>query len=394
MSLKGFRYLRKRRILTLFTMIILSSMLFSITAFSLTGFHSNFNAMLGRGEDIVVIYDSKSRTPYTGYVAAYLAERISLKEGVLASSSEMIIPCLIKDESIFLRGIIPEEFTKLNQINMLDGDMLEINDLNSIIVGKALAERLNLKTGENVLILGVLGERYLELQVKGIYESHTTMDDEALAPLYVGQWLRGANYNLVTLIRFKIDRNKISPSMILDEVAKEASEPSPSQGEGQAIPSIIPSGITSIALEKIGVQEAQKFMSSYLERYGATWETFLILSVMVFIFSSASIATASKTIITQHKGEMEILRSLGASRNTLKKDLLIKLLPWSLAASTLGAVIAIATLAILHETNKILILSHRIPLQIDPIILITNYLLGITLVSITILRTDLKSTRA
>lgn len=93
-----------------------------------------------------------------------------------------------------------------------------------------------------MLVLGVLSDRYLKLQVKGIFISHTPMDDEILAPLYVGRWLRGTDYGHVTLIRFKIDRDAITPSRIFEEIAKEASEPSPppSTTSGQEPPSITP----------------------------------------------------------------------------------------------------------------------------------------------------------
>jgi ABC-type lipoprotein release transport system permease subunit len=70
---------------------------------------------------------------------------------------------------------------------MVEGAMLKLDDLNSAVVGKNVAERLRLNLNDEILVLGVLSDRYLELQVKGIFVSHTPMDDEILAPLYVGQ---------------------------------------------------------------------------------------------------------------------------------------------------------------------------------------------------------------
>jgi hypothetical protein len=83
----------------------LASMLFSLTTLSLLGFYRGFTAYLGEGEDIVAVYDRKSRTPFTGLVPAYLAEKISALNGVLAGSPEAIAPCIVKGESTFLRGI-------------------------------------------------------------------------------------------------------------------------------------------------------------------------------------------------------------------------------------------------------------------------------------------------
>jgi len=392
MRLIGFKYLKEQRILTLALILTLASMLFSITAFSLLGFYKGFTAYLGEEEDIVAIYDRKSKTPFTGLVPAYLAERISAVNGVLASSLEAMVPCIVKGEAIFLRGIVPEDFAKLNPLTIIEGSILELGDLNSIIVGKNTADRLNIKQNEKVLVLGVLTNQYIELRVKGIYESHSVMDDEALAPLYVGQWLRGTDYGHVTLIRFKIDRSVVSPSAIFEEVAKEASEPSPSQGETQKPfeELIMPIVRARFRIEDVGVEEAQSFMRSYLDRYGVTREALLILSVMVFLFSTVSVTIASKTIITQHKGEINVLRSVGASKKLLKRDILIKLLPWSLIASSTGVVLAIIVLTVIQGCGYLKVLSHAVPFQLDPLIIALNFILVSLLVSISILGSDLE----
>jgi len=394
MRLISFRYLRRQRILTLALILTLASTLFSITAFSLLGFYEGFNAYLGEGEDIVAIYETKSRTPFTGTVPTYLAERIDSMEGVLASSPEVIAPCVVKSESVFIRGVIPNEFSKLNPLTILEGNMLELTDINSAIVGKGLAERLDLKPGDMILVLGVLADRYLELRVKGIYESQSPMDDEALVPLYMGHWLRGTDYNYVTVIRVKIDRVKLSPSKLSKEIATLASKPaqtSTSEEEREKLAErILPIVETSFKPEDIGVKEAQKFMKSYLNRYGVTKEALLILSIMVFILASASVASASTTLIRQHKHEVGVLKSLGASKKTIKTDLLVKLLSWSLAASAAGIILAAATLTVIEESGYLQVLSHRVLFQPDPLIVALNFILVSLLVATSITRSDLK----
>ena len=386
----GFRYFKWQRILTLALIVTFSSMLFSITALSFLGFYKGFTAYLGEGENIVVVYDSKSHTPFTGLVPAYLSEKISTLKGVLASSPEIIVPCILKGKSIFLRGIVPNDFTKLNQLTMIEGSMLNLNELNSIIIGKKVAERLHIKSNEKILIIGVLTDRYVELNVKGIFISNSPLDDEILAPLYVGQWLRGVDYGYATLIRFKIDRSSINPSKIFEEIAKEAS---PSQvqitpSETQHIRII--QRIAIFRIEDISVKEAYNFMSSYIERYGVTRESLIILSIMVFLFSSASIAVASKIFLMQHKGEIEVLRSIGTSKKLLKRDILIKLLPLSIIASSIGFIAALIILTIIQGYGYLQVLSHTIPLQIDLFIITINFILVLLLVSISILKSDIE----
>lgn len=386
MRLIGFKYLRKKRILTLALILTMASILFSTTAFSLLGFYKGFNAYLGEEEDIVAIYNRASRTPFTGIVPMYLTEPISIINGVSASSPEVIVPCTMKNESTFLRGIIPEEFSKLNHLSILEGDMLELSDINSMVVGRPLAEKLDLKLGEKVLVLGVLADRYMELQVKGIYDSQSAMDDEGLIPLYVGQWLRGISYEYVTLIRVKIDHSEVSQSMLMDEIAKEASQPSPSDEGKDEKQWIMPTIRASFSIEEIGVEEPQRFMKRYMDRYGVTREALLILSLMVFSFASASVITASKTLLYQHKGEIEVLRSVGASNRTIKTDLLAKVLPWSLAFSMAGTGIGILALMAIERSGRLQVLSHGISFQFDPLILALQLIFSSSIVALSLLR--------
>lgn len=389
----SFKYLRRQRILTLALILYMSSMLFSITAFSLLGFYRGFNVYLGEGEDVVVLYGTSSRTPFTGLVPAYLTYKIGALNGVLASSPEVIAPCIVNGKAVFLRGVLPDDFLKLNQLTIVSGSPLSLNDLNSMIVGIGAAEKLRLKLNDRVLILGVLADRYVELHVKGIYECSPTMDDEIIAPLYIGQWLRGMGYDYVTLIRFRIDRSVIAPSEIFEAIAEEASQPSQqSQSQEQPTPQkdILPRWITRFRLEDLAVEEAGEFMRSYMERYGITREALLTLSVAIFFFSGATVVIAIKTIIVQHKGEISVLRSLGASRKLLKRDILLKLLPWSMISSAFGVISAIAILALIQGYGHLQVLSHTVPLQLDPLIIALNFSLTIMLVSIGILKSDVE----
>jgi len=110
-------------------------MVFSITATSLLSSYNGFAAYLGGGDNIIAVYDRKSSTPFTGLVPAYLADKIATVDRVLASSPEVLVPCIINSEALFLRGVVPEEFLKLNQLTILEGEMLRLGDFNSVIIG-------------------------------------------------------------------------------------------------------------------------------------------------------------------------------------------------------------------------------------------------------------------
>jgi len=391
LRLTRFKYLKRQRVLTLTLIVILSSMLFSLAALSLLGFYRGFTAYLGEGEDVIVVYNPKCKTPITSSVPAYLAEKLAVLGGVLASSPEAMAPCLVNDEAVFLRGIIPESFVKVNPITIVEGSPLDLTDTGSVIVGVKAAEKLGLQLNQKLLFQGVLADEYAELEVKGIFKSDSIMDDEVLAPLHVGQWLRGMDYDSVTIIRLKIDRTAVTASEIFEAVKAEAEQPSsqPSQGQESTQEPIMPWAMRYFSLEEVGVEEASKLMKSYMERYGVTEEALLALSATVFLFSSLTIILASKTVVTQHKGEINILRSIGASRRLLKIDIMIKLLPSVLAASTMGMLTASAILTVIQGFGHLQVLSHTVPFNLEPALIALNLILPAALVSISVLREKL-----
>jgi len=388
MKIIGFNYLQKQHFLTLTIILILASALFSITALGFISIYRSLNNYLGEGENIITIYDRKSRTPFTGLVPTYLAERINSINGVLASSPEVVMPCIVKGKSIFLRGVVPDELYQLNPLTILEGETLQLNDTNSAMVGKSLSNELNLVPNDKIIVLGALSEQYIELEIKGIYESNTALDDEVIAPLYVGQWLRKTDYGHVTLIRVKIDRSKVSPSQIYETLVQEAETPTPSpsnETKPSPLQQMIPFSRATYTPENLGVKETQEFMKTYLDRYGMTRETLLILSAAVFIFATATIFASSHTLIRQHKPEITVLRSLGASAKTLKLDLVIKAIPLSVAASLAGILIATVALLILQEVGQPQVLSHRVQFQPDLLLLALNTILVTLIVVLAII---------
>lgn len=393
MSLLGLKYIRKQRLLILVLMLTMASALFSVTAFSFLGFYQTFNSYLGEEADVIAIHDRRSSTPFTGLVPMYIATRIQSMEGVLASSPEVVAPATMNEASIFLRGIIPNHFTQLTKITMIHGNPLKLEDTNFAIAGTRLAERLNLKVGNKILVFSILTERYLELEIKGVFESKTPVDDEILVPIYVGQWLRGADYAYATIIRFKIDRSKLSTESLWGAIAEEVKPPGPGTEKppqpGQAA-GIMPIPRVGFKPGDIGVEEAQVFMASYLNRYGVTANTLLILSIIVFALASASTFTASQTLIQQHLPEIGVLRSVGMSKKSLKIDLTAKILPYSLTASLTGMAIAVAALLAIDRISHMRALSHTISLQPSPIIMVLNIALTLLTTAISIARSTVR----
>ena len=396
MSLFRFKYLRRQRILTLIVILTLTSTLFSITAYSFLGFYNGFTGYVGEGKDIITIYSKISRSPYSGVVPIAVTNEIDGLKGVIATSPETIAPCIINGKSVFIRGVLPQELSKLNVLTLIQGDTLNLNDTNSAIIGKRLSERLGLKTGDKIILFSVLSEKYVQLQVKGIFQSQSSLDDEAIVPIYIGQWLRGVSYNEVTLVRAKINLDQTSANQLYQAIANETASspvspsPTPKSENRQQLETLVPLIQTNINPGNIGIEAAQQFMTNYLDRYGISKDAIIILSFMVLILASGTATCAVTLFIKQHASDIDIIRSIGVSRRKLKIDLSIKMLIWSLLATTMGTLISATILSIFQQLGYLLVLSHAITFQLDPLIIAANFILISALISINIARTELK----
>ncbi len=395
MSLLRVKYLRKKRILALIVILTLTSTLFSVTAYSFLGFYNGFSAFEGQTNNIIAIYSERGNSPFSGIVPISLQDNLTRVHGVISTSPEAITPCIINGQSIFVRGVIPQELSNLNQLTILQGENLNLTDTNSAIIGVNVAQRLNLKPGDEILATGVLSEKYAELQIKGVFRSDSALDDEALVPLYVGQWLRGIPYDQVTLIRAKIDLTQTNSNIVYQEIANQTSAQPSSPGTSnsqteQELQGLIPLAQTNVNIQNIGVAESQQFMTSYLDRFGISKDTLIILSIAVLIFASGTAIVAITLFIKQHDTETSILRSIGVTSRKLKRDLFLKMLFWSLIATTIGTVVSVVVLMVFQNMGYLQVLSHTITFQIDPLVIAANFILLALLVGVNIARMEFK----
>jgi ABC-type lipoprotein release transport system permease subunit len=398
MRLINFRYLRRQRILLLLLILTLTSTLFSITAYSFLGFYNGFTGYVGEQNNIIAVYSKIGSTPFTGIVPITVVNTIASVKGVMATSPEVIAPSMVNGQSVFVRGILPQETELLNPITINAGDNLNINDTNSAIIGQAAAQKLNLKVGDNILILSVLSEKYAQVQIKGIFQSSSSLNDEILVPLYTGQWLRGLTYNDATLIRVKIDLNQTDSSRLYQAITNQTQpikpsttpSPTPNSQVQKELQALIPLTQSNVNLQNIGVEGSQQFMATYLDRYGVSEDTLIALSILVLVFSSGTAISAITLFIRQHDSDIETLRAIGVSTKKIKIDLSLKMLTWALISTAAGTLISATVLTIFQKTGYLQVLSHTITFQLDPVIIAANIVLLGAIIGLNIARTELK----
>lgn len=398
MSLLNFRYLNRKRIVALTVILTLASTLFSITAYSFLGFYNGFTNYVGEDKDIIAVYSKSGSTPYSGVISISLANSMSVLNGVYAVSPETMAPCTVNDQAVFIRGIIPNDLSQLNPLKIVSGQALTINDTDSAIIGQRLSQRLKLKTGDEFLAFSVLSKTYVELQVKGIFQSDSSLNDEALVPLYVGQWLRGLSYNEATLIRAKINPSQTNANQVYWQITNQVSEPSTSASPSSSpknqfqeeFGALIPLTPTYINIMDIGVEQSQQFMQSYLDRFGVSKDALIILSAIVLVFASGTATVAISLFVKQHSNEISILRSIGVSARKVKMDLTIRMVLWAFIATLTGTAVSALVIFLFQGLGYLQVLSHSIIFQLDPLIIFANFALLSVLIGISIVRTELK----
>ncbi len=199
---------------------------------------------LGREENVVILAQPGATTPVTGSVPIAFEEVLKSIPGVEAVSPETLGIGILSTtkESITYRGITESFFavqsTKVTLIKSFGGDVgiigeneLEANDffnlfsegsIRGVIVGKKLVEegiiKLNVDRlmksanwSKSLSISATITDARFDLEIVGIFETNTKLDEEILIPLPLAQSLSGLPEERVTLHRIRINPNIVNP---------------------------------------------------------------------------------------------------------------------------------------------------------------------------------------
>ena len=178
---------------------------------------------LGESDDILVIFNPQASTPYTSILPLELAETIKTVYGVIDVSPEVMTAAVYKDKAVYFRGVDVNKFSEFTDIQYIDGYKLDENDTYEVSIGINFAERNNLEIGDFFAIFSTRSDSAIELKVKSIFRTGTILDDEIIAPLWIGQFFTFENFSRVTHIRVKIDTNLVDKEAIREKITSEHS---------------------------------------------------------------------------------------------------------------------------------------------------------------------------
>jgi ABC-type lipoprotein release transport system permease subunit len=165
--------------------------------------------------------------------------------------------------------------------------------------------------------------------------------------------------------------------------------PAPTSQIQRQLQELLPISQSYLNASNIGVEDSEKFMQNYLNRYGVSKDTLMVLSVVVLGFASGTAVCAIRLFVKQHNSDLSTLQSIGVSKKQLKRDLTTRMSFWALIAILLGTLVSDGVLFVFQRWGFLLVLSHAIRFTLDPVVVAANFVLLCALVAVSIYRMEL-----
>jgi ABC-type lipoprotein release transport system permease subunit len=216
-----YNILPKKRIFIAFVGFLISSTIITGGAILMDSIIDATSSYLGESDDILVISNPQASTPYTSILPLELAETIKTIPGVLDVSPEVMTAAVYKDKAVYFRGVDISKFWDFTEVSYIAGKPLDNNDTYEISVGSKFASRNNLEVGELFTVFSTRSNAVMEFKIKSIFVTNTLLDDEIIAPLWIGQFFAFESFNYITHIRVKIDLNQVTKDEVREIVTSE-----------------------------------------------------------------------------------------------------------------------------------------------------------------------------
>ncbi len=200
----------KKRIFIAFIGFLISSTIITGGGILLLSIVESTTSYLGESDDILVISNPVASTPYTSVLPLELADTIKSIYGVLDVSPEVMTAAVYKNKAVYFRGVDITKFWEFTDVTYVSGTPLSENDTYDVSVGINYAKRNNLEVGDMMTVFSTRSAAAVELRIKSTFVTNTLLDDEIIAPLWIGQFFSFETFNYITHIRVKIDLDLIS----------------------------------------------------------------------------------------------------------------------------------------------------------------------------------------
>lgn len=331
----------RRAILSLALILLITSAAFAVTSSILLSVDNTANGMLGESADTIVIAQGNSRAPFLGTLPLSLEGDLGSVQGIKVIDPEVFAPSTLANEPVMVRGVDPGSFMELQDPLILEGSALSENDTSQAMVGETLARQMDLHPGSQITLVGGVRATIAELTVKGVFSTGTPLDSEVVAPLWVGDWLRGISYNIVSILRIEVSPGD-APSQVavqVQQVVKNESRVA-SGGSQEAVEPGLPVVSHPASIVGYDIEASPDVASSFFSKtVGLSQENILLISALVFVSMSVAIVCALQEAVFRSRNELGTLRTIGMSSRRLSWNLVLVATSLSFVASLAGLVL-------------------------------------------------------
>jgi ABC-type lipoprotein release transport system permease subunit len=252
-------------------------------------------------------------------------------------------------------------FMELQNPTILEGTALSANDTVQAMVGETLARQMNLHPGSQITLVGGVWATIAQLTVKAVFSTGTPLDNEVVAPLWVGEWLRGVSYGEVSILRIEVGAHD-TPSQVALQVQRFVKNASSVSGGNQAPgEGNLPVTSHQIYLAGLDIEASPAASSAFFSKtVGLSQENILLISALVFVSMSVAIVCALQEAVFRSRNDLGTLRTIGVSSRRLSWNLILVATSLSFVASVAGLLVGWAFLTIVAEFSPVQIAFYAV----------------------------------
>ncbi|GAB2662419.1 ABC transporter permease [Vibrio panuliri] len=283
------------------------------------------------------------------------------KDSLIASSPYLYGMVQAELEKIVLMGIDFSQLQKLVPYWQVEGGWVGVSfDDRNVMIGKKLAEKLELKVGSSLTVYNK-NERYT-FKIKGIVESGADEDNYLIVNLpFVQKWLNKGNEINFAMFSLTNDKGQVSQ---FESILK------------QQHPDLLVRPIRKVSASEGKVLNKIKLLMG-------------IVALVILVLSTLCVNTTMTSMISERRYEFALQKSLGASNQSITRQIVLETIAITCAAVIAGLVIGYVLAQFLGQSVFNATIDLRLPvLVITSLLSFAAALVAATLPTIRAIRID------
>lgn len=302
-------------------------------------------------------------------INASLAENLTMRSGATVVSPEIFGLGTLAGEPVVLRAAEPEAFFLLERAT---GVTPPTESGPFAFLGRGLADRLGLTTGDTVTAVGSYAPRIAFLRVTGVYEASSPANDEILVDEGTGRFLTLLAPPTFHSIRV---RTADRPALLgfLEEFG--ASVHVSGSGLPRADVHSVPPGDERLANLILRTGQGGSTRDYFATAIGEATSSVRVVAYgvagLLGLLVAFGIHAVQARAFADRIPAVGILRAVGAGNGWMQRRLLAESIPFALLAGGLGAILGFTLGRLLQPNVNLVLFGHQIPLSSDPLTLTT-----------------------